>query len=273
MTQPTTLRLTTGGGRWRPVLRAMERSAQRQRAVQARLIPQLHAEWRWAAWAERLAGRHAAGNLVWDRLATILRHMAPRSSPAPRATVAIRQEVYLSAPRSLHLTLHLVTAAARQAVEPRQVAPTPASTSWRTATRQVQVEAARSPSASLTQVGGEEIVMRLRHREIRMTWRESQLVERILARRERRDNGASPAPTWADTPPVPRVFHQPAAAPGAATPEPSVHPVSPVHDPRYWEDSRPPPAPAAADVERLTEQVIRALDQRVVAARERLGKR
>jgi hypothetical protein len=40
---------------------------------------------------------------------------------------------------------------------------------------------------------------------------------------------------------------------------------------QYWGDP-PPAAPPSVNIEQLTEQVIRTIDQRVVAARERLGK-
>jgi hypothetical protein len=70
-------------------------------------------------------------------------------------------------------------------------------------------------------------------------------------------------------PRVARVFHQPAAARPAAAAQPAPAPALAA---RFWETAAPPAA-AAPDVERLTDQVIRSLDQRVTAARERLGKR
>jgi hypothetical protein len=45
---------------------------------------------------------------------------------------------------------------------------------------------------------------------------------------------------------------------------------------RYWEDpasSRPPIPTAGPTIEHVTDQVLRTLDQRLVAARERLSKR
>jgi hypothetical protein len=45
---------------------------------------------------------------------------------------------------------------------------------------------------------------------------------------------------------------------------------------RYWEDpagARPPNPTVGPTVEHVTDQVLRTLDQRLVAARERLSKR
>jgi hypothetical protein len=53
-------------------------------------------------------------------------------------------------------------------------------------------------------------------------------------------------------------------------------PVSPSATPsrlQYWTDASAPSAPPTVDIGHLTDQVLRTMEDRVIAARERLGKR
>ena len=69
--------------------------------------------------------------------------------------------------------------------------------------------------------------------------------------------------------------HRPLAGPGRAGPSPAKRPA-----PQAFPVATPPPAPAASapvalpepEIARLTDQVIRRMDQRAVARRERLGR-
>jgi hypothetical protein len=98
------------------------------------------------------------------------------------------------------------------------------------------------------------------------------IVERIIRRGHSSDQSDVP---FASSPPVvvpvPRVLSRPtvAAASSATPPVPSGLPPAPL---RYWDEQAPNTAKAPQDVELLADQVIRSLDQRVVAARERFGK-
>jgi hypothetical protein len=126
------------------------------------------------------------------------------------------------------------------------------------------------------------------HLRVKRTLRE-QLVHYLSARGTRIDavatqgsltasgfnNALSPG-TRADLPlarPIPRVVRRPVTE---LAPE---NPGAPVETPMTLSGRRPavvsrtsPPAPAPVDVHRLTDQVIQAIDRRIVAQRERLGR-
>jgi hypothetical protein len=74
----------------------------------------------------------------------------------------------------------------------------------------------------------------------------------------------------------PRILGRPVSASVGSAPAPAPQ-VSTHMTPRYWDDqhasSVPPIAMLAPSVEHLTDQVLRTVDQRLVAARERLSKR
>jgi hypothetical protein len=110
--------------------------------------------------------------------------------------------------------------------------------------------------------------------------RERALVERLLARRERREHAQLPSrPPWLGPPganhPTAESMHGPApvVARGrsAGRPEPTPTPLR-GFAPSVGETGAPAKLAAPAiDVQALADQVIRTIDQRVVAARERLG--
>jgi hypothetical protein len=118
----------------------------------------------------------------------------------------------------------------------------------------------------------ETLVLRLRQREQAVTRRETQLVERLLARRESREESASPAGSWTEAaPPPPRVVSRP-AAPSLPVEAARPAPAAPLPALAYWSEAAAATQPAPViDVERLAEQVIESFDRRVIAARERLG--
>lgn len=97
----------------------------------------------------------------------------------------------------------------------------------------------------------------------------STLVE-TLTRRYGGQNGAAPA-AWAEAGHAERVLRR---APTPAGDEETAvsRPPGVSRALQYWEE-RPEPQPSHIDVERLTDQVIRSIDQRVIAARERFGRR
>src|SRR6266567_4226952 len=74
-----------------------------------------------------------------------------------------------------------------------------------------------------------------------------------------------------------RILGRPVAATASdarATPVADISAALAATTPRYWtEPSAAPMAPAAPDLNRLTEQVLRNVDQRLVAARERLSQK
>jgi hypothetical protein len=251
LARPASLRRTGGG--WQPLLRLPASPA---------------AGWRWAAWVARLAGRRATGTPAWDRLALLLR-TGSTGAPLAITNVSVRREPRVSVPWSLHLTLRPVVAAARHALTPSPVPVAAAAVSSPVETHKIPVPTptlplAASPALPPTVRAAGELVVRLLQREREVIGRESRLVERVLARQ-----GLS-ATAVALVPPVSRVFHQPAASQPAAAVQSAA--PAPALAAQFWESTPRPSAPAP-DVERLTDQVICSLDQRVTAARERLGKR
>jgi hypothetical protein len=242
----------TGGG-WQPLLRRPASPA---------------AGWRWAAWVAQLAGRRATGTPAWDRLALRLRTGSAGAPPAI-TSVSLRRETRVSLPWSMHLTLQPVVAAARHTLTPYPVPGPAAAVRSPGVTHRIQVPTpivllAASPDSPPAARAAGEFVVRLLQREREVIGRESRLVERVLARQGLGEPAVAPVP------PVSRVFHQPAASqPAAAVQNAAPAPALAAQ----FRESTPQPSAPAPDVERLTDQVIRSLDQRVTAARERLGKR
>src|SRR5262249_27224095 len=121
----------------------------------------------------------------------------------------------------------------------------------------------------------ESSAQRLQRRETAVTPPSGELVTRLLARYEHRhEHAAEEAPVpaaWLDAPAPPRVVTRPAAA--SAKPDPAPATPPPSQPLPYWGDPPRPPAAPAVDIEQLTDQVLRSMDQRVIAARERMGKR
>ena len=98
-----------------------------------------------------------------------------------------------------------------------------------------------------------------------VTERESVLVERVLTR-YRRPEVSAEIGAWPAAPAVPRVLSRPTTVAGGSG-RPAGEPSS-FTGPTFWDQAPPPTAPQV-DVARLTDQVIRSLDERVIAARER----
>jgi hypothetical protein len=121
----------------------------------------------------------------------------------------------------------------------------------------------------------------LTRRFSRTVRRERELVERLLARRERRESPEMPsAPPFLAPPgtPHPTVGTIPGPEAVLVRRQPTVEARHPVPTPRRGfapslvETAAAARAAAPAiDVQALADQVIRTIDQRVVAARERLG--
>jgi hypothetical protein len=114
----------------------------------------------------------------------------------------------------------------------------------------------------------------------RTSSRERELVERLVARRERRERQEAPLPVPTDAlssgvRPTVGPLAAPAAVVAHARPSPRLEPL-PAPPPRGGASvtdmgARPRPEAPAVDVQALADQVIRTIDQRVIAARERLG--
>jgi hypothetical protein len=242
---------------------------------------------RWTVWATRLMERYTNGWPVWDRVTAVLWNCAAppvfalhTASPGHRG--GFRPLVW-----PLHLTLRLVTATVspQKQVAPNLVAATPTAHPDVVAPDRRLVfpggsQPLRAPllPASAALLGrqsgaqaGEAVLLRLQRPAIPWTsWHETALVQRLVARRPApQGDSAPPANVWSETRPVPRVISRPVqrVTPDVAQETPSLpHPLP------YWEDVGRLPARVPIDVERLTDQVLRSLDQRVIAARERLGR-
>ena len=72
-------------------------------------------------------------------------------------------------------------------------------------------------------------------------------------------------------PALPRVLARPAPATPAAA-RPTRDAIDPAAAPSWRTGAAPPPAAAAVDVQRLTREVMRGIDERILAHRERLGR-
>jgi len=127
--------------------------------------------------------------------------------------------------------------------------------------------------------GRRAVVSDVYERTARSVNRERVLVERLLARRKRRETQsvAAAMPGPASIPQQAGSLPPPAAlvAHGRFAAKPELAPT-PLRGfaPSVADAGTPPRSPlAAVDVQVLADQVIRTIDQRVIAARERLGTR
>jgi hypothetical protein len=119
-------------------------------------------------------------------------------------------------------------------------------------------------------------ILRLNHRELLLHETrvvEPTLVSRVISRYEHElEVVGPPAERWANTAPVePRVYARPAAATVALLDDAQ---ASPFRQPSAT--PLPPPRPAdpfaeAAQVDQLTDRVMSTIEQRLIAAKERLG--
>ncbi len=261
------LRPVTGGGSWRPSLRPLSGGTGGR---------SLATGGRWLAWATRLLGHYGNGDPAWDQLGTVLHRAGPGPAPGPGQTVVL-QAPGRSVVWPINLTLHLTIPAARHAV----AAPPAGASSPATPASAVRVEAPGAPSTPATVLRQvlppamqviETSLARLHRREVWTDTHETELVTRLLTRQTRQDTAGPPGDWSTAAPPPPRVLNHPT---GVAPPA-SVPPIPPTASPpglHYWDDSAVPPGPPAVDIGHLTDQVLRTMEDRVIAARERLGKR
>jgi hypothetical protein len=227
----------------------------------------------WSAWANRIAARRALVLHPWGWLNRILTRptivvrtnvrpadwtVALTIQPGPTVTNRVLAVTHLSptmSPARIDLDRRPVTAAGH-------IRPTLVRT----------VERTRSLTLDRTVVGQHH------QRTVHAAHQESTLVTRLIARRERRE-ATDPTPT------APAATQRVAlgAPPAPATPvlarrglpaqlEPPTPLRAPTPSPHGVGDAMRAPAPAL-DIQSLADQVIRTIDQRVVAARERLGAR
>jgi hypothetical protein len=250
------LRPAAGGGTWRPALRPLGhgRPMRLLRPLGDQSPPP--AAWDRATWVARLLARYGVDQGAWLPLAAVLWRVPSEAAPTAGGGAQARRPLAPLTPWPLALTLRLVTPAGRAALPtaradaPEFVGPLGTRTT--------------APAAAGRLL--ETLVTRLQRRDRLTTWRESSLVVRLLARQETGADAALPLPP----PAVPRVVSQPAAALAAlaAQRSPAAEPLAP---PAYWDEPPRPTPPPLMDVERLTDQVVRTIDQRMVAARERFG--
>jgi hypothetical protein len=220
--------------------------------------PPAPAAWDRATWADRLLARYGVDQGAWLPLAAVFWRGPREGERTAGGGAQARRPPAPLTPWPLALTLRLVTPAGRAALlQVRGEAPGP-------------VAPRGTPTTAPATTGRllETLVTRLQRRDRLTTWRESTLVVRLLARQETGADAALSLPP----PAVPRVVSQPAAALAvrAAQRSPAAAPLTP---PAYWDEPPRPASPPLMDVERLTDQVVRTIDQRMVAARERFGGR
>jgi hypothetical protein len=226
---------------------------------------------RWAAWAARLARRYGWRGGAWDHLAAMLRRQPGSEDHTPTgAAWSASWPVYLS----LHVTIPAAQATAQPSAATPGLAPAVPDNNAVFRNPQSAIHNPQLPWPFAARVA-ESSAARLLRRETAVAPPAGELVTRLLARYEHRQEHAAegaPVPAaWLDAPAPPRVVNRPAAAPTKAEPAPA-HPP-PFQPLPYWGDPPRPAAAPAMDVEQLTDQVLRSIDQRVIAARERLGKR
>jgi hypothetical protein len=238
------LRPATGAGAWRPGGRSLRRSGWPPPGLLGvGPRPRFTARAAWTAWAAVRTGRYGLTGRPWLALALVLRQTAAQSADGNAITFVTNQSTFYRA------------------------------TTWAPVLRlrlASPVEIAWPPAAQRSEL----LVTRLRRQETWTTRHEQETATRVFARYLPPETAPVPAGSWETAAtPVPRVVVQPTppAPPTAATAPPV--PPGPPSAPRYWEDPARTSVPAPADIEQLTDHVLRSLDQRVVAARERLGKR
>jgi hypothetical protein len=238
-----TLRPATGVGTWSPERRRPERYERRTSSA-----PDSHSRLRrsvgrdWTNWAAERASRYGLAGCIWDSLAPVLRQATPQSAAGNAATFVTNQTAFhMAATWAPVLRLHLA----------------------------ISTEMAWPPTAPRREV----LVTRLQQHETGPTRYEQELITRIFARYAASARAPEPAGFW-ETPLLPpaRVVLQPGATDSAPIPSALPAPSGMLPVPHYREDpGRLPSEPA--DIEQLTNHVLHSIDQRVVAARERLGKR
>lgn len=231
--------------------------------------------------ARRILDRYAAGTGHWQRLNAILQWpwigwMLGLARPlrlvlAPRVNLAIlgsssagpapenRRIVGTAPPQPMWA--RLVYAGPRAQPPRRSISPPASAAPLGAALRRTETDAA-APTRVLRPIM--EVVQRVKGRGERIEgWspRAPRLAERPLDAKG----------DWMTIPrvrPVPRVVHRPTKPPLPAEPQPLAAERIPAKTSRPMSSTSPP----VVDVERLTTEVVRAIDRRIIAQRERLGR-
>ncbi len=250
------LRPAALGGTGRPRLKGNFKNLSRKR----------NSVWRWVAWAEHRLGHYTRGIPAWDRLAATLRNEGVTFNFMTHTATS----QFFSWP--LHFRLHLATPDARRLLAPRDNGTISTNVAQLRASRRSHFPMSRTTSDPTTQPV-ETIVTHSRERELSSKWREAELIRRVLNRVERRDKITTAGRAWAEPPPVPRVFSQPAATLTSVSSQMRSSAPMTLAPLQSWDDTRRPLGLPTIEIEHLTDQVIQTIDQRLIAARERLGKR
>lgn len=252
----------SGAAKWRPTTRAVPGPAAWNNFGASVA--------RWSAWAKGIADRRTPGQHHWDWLSRVLVHPAIiRRTARPSVTWTVALTMH---PRST-VTNRIFVAAPNPPASPpvRQQSAQPP-----TFVEQIRPQLIRTIDRA-RQVPADHTAVTHRHqRTVRTAEQASTLVTRLTARRERRE-AAEPTVTMPATQSFPApatvaataghvvVQRRPPAQPEPPTPlrrsAPSAHDVG--------DAMRMSPPPI--DLQSLADQVIRTIDQRVIAARERLG--
>ena len=244
------LRPATGAGTWKPILRP---PSGRGRGAS-----------RHAAWAARLAARYRVGILDRGRPAAILRLGRTPGPPGSGAVTLTTRTIHGSGHLALAITLRLAAPPARTAVaataRPASRGASPDERRWLAS----PVGPVMPGTSSRLATAAHELVARVTRRVAPAARGAAGRAVPIEARYGRRAGPTTAAEVWASAPPpVPRVLVTPQAAPAMA-------PMPAAKDP--WQGDQAPARAPAMDVERLADEVIRSIDRRVIAARERFGR-
>ena len=277
-------RPVSGAAAWRPTVRAGGRLGLLRAVAAVRVRPANPPGSRWEAWAQRLAARHGAAHTRWSWVARVL----ARPRLVLRTTI---QPMRWAASLTIHsaplVTSHRpqirIGSVAASLVSPRRgpvaIRAATAAVPYRVLQMTQRSEPANERRAVVTDVHERRAVMtHIHERNARTVNRESEIVERLLARRERRETQllASVA-TAGHALPLVGLLAAPAAVVArgrpAAKPKPMSMPLRGVA-PAVADSGAPARTPLAAiDIQTLADQVVQTIDQRVIAARERLGTR
>lgn len=229
------------------------------------------ASWRWAAWAQALAGRYTAHLPMWVQLDMTLRE-------AGRAAWTQETTLY-NAPLTVNLALNVYTPVARMLLA--------RATSKTVQVSEAAVDAPRIETQGIEKiterwrrvqvpVESEPLVARLTRREHQTNASESEMVTRIQ-RRYTRSEGMAAEPVEQQASPVPRVLNRQTARALTTTAANKQEVVTErafdAPTLSYWQGPGASVSPAPIEIGQLTDQVIRAVDERLVLARERMGKR
>lgn len=228
------------------------------------------ASWRWAAWAQALAGRYAAHLPMWVQLDMTLREA--------RKTAWTQETTLYNAPVTVNLALNVYTPVARTLLARE--------TSKTVQVFEAAVDTPRIETSGIEKiterwrrvqvpVEPEPLVARLMRRVHQTNATESEMVTRIQ-RRYTRNGGVAAELVEQQAPPVPRVLNRQTAralTTAANKQEVAMERAFDAPTLSYWQGPGATVSPAPIEIGQLTDQVIRAVDERLVLARERMGKR